>query len=182
MDRLRDGQSALAMIFNPPPRLSATVMASVDFPLGVVMAPTHPLNGRAPLRLGDLAGYQVAMPDASISILQQVETVLSTSGLRLRARIVSNSLAFLSAFVASGDAVTIMAPVGVRDALASGRLAFAPLADPGLPPQRLILAAPDPAMPAAAANFCEHMRQFLPTWRDAPPGCAQRADFENAAD
>lgn len=159
-----DNTADLCLIFNPPPRLSMTQMASADFPLGIVAPPDHPLARKRTCLLSDLVGERIVMPDESITIFDQVDQVLVRSAVRLSPRIRSNSMAFLHSFVLQGDAVSIMTPVGITRHLRDRRLAFIPLQDRGLTPQRLIAGVADPSMPVPVANFCQHLRHFLPGW------------------
>lgn len=156
-----DGSADLALIFNPPPKLSLVQAAHADFPLGVICAPDHPLTRLPAVRLSDLLGHQIVLPDPSVTIAEQLDIVLSTTGLKLPARIRSNSITFMSRYVEAGEAILIMTPVGILDRLAAGRLVFLPLADRGLLPQRVIAGVADASMPVAVANFCGHLKQVL---------------------
>ncbi|EIM26994.1 LysR family transcriptional regulator [Microvirga lotononidis] len=159
-----EGQADVCMIFNPPPRLPLIQVAATEFPLGIVAAPDHPLASLKSATLTDLVGHQLILPDESITIHQQINNVLASSALRLKPRIVCNSITFMSSYVEAGGAVTVMTPVGIANKLKSGQLVFKPLRDRGIPAQRLIAGVPDASLPIAAANFCQHLRTFLPTW------------------
>ncbi|WP_346906306.1 LysR family transcriptional regulator [uncultured Roseibium sp.] len=156
-----DGSADLALIFNPPPRLSLVQVAYADFPLGVICAPDHPLTRLPAVQLSNLLGYQLLLPARSITIADQLDMVLSTTGLKLPSRMVSNSLTFMSSYVQSGEAISIMTPIGILDRLKAGDLAFLPLTDRGLLPQRLIAGVADASMPVAVANFCGHLKGVL---------------------
>lgn len=160
--RAGDGTADIALLFNPPPRLTLVQAAHADFPLGVICAPDHPLTRLAAVQLSDLLGYQIVLPERSVTIADQIDMVLSTTGLKLPARIRSNSLTFMSRYAEAGEAIAIMTPVGILDALTEGRLSFLPLSDRGLLPQRLIAGVADASMPVAVANFCGHLKQVLP--------------------
>lgn len=147
-----DERADLCILFNPP-RLTLTEVCAVNLPLGIVAAPDHALSRRLKLRLADLVDENLVMPDDSITISDQVAVALAGSGLKLQPRILSSSITLMQSYVERGEAVTIMTPVGIRDKLAAGRLAFVPLEDAGIGPQRLICAVADLSMPAAVARF-----------------------------
>lgn len=158
-----DGAADVCVIFNPPPRLPLLEIAAAKFPLGIVAAPGHPLAGVQSAVLSDLLGEQLVMPDESITIHQQINLVLAGTGLRLKPRIVCNSIAFMQSYVESGEAVTVMTPVGISRKLRDRSLVFIPLRDRGLAVQRLIGGVPDTSLPIAVANFCHHLRNELPS-------------------
>jgi DNA-binding transcriptional LysR family regulator len=147
-----DETTDLCILFNPP-RLSLTEICAVNLPLGIVVAADHALAGRRAVRLVDLVGQDLVMPDDSITISEQVAMVLAGSGLKLQPRVYSSSITLMQSYVELGQAVTIMTPVGIRQKLAAGRLIFIPLSDPGFASQRLICATAGPSMPAAVAHF-----------------------------
>lgn len=150
----------LCILFNPP-RLALAEVCAVNLPLGVVVAPAHPLSRRRKLRLADLVDEELIMPDDSITISGQVAMALAGSGLKLQPKFQSSSITLMQAYVERGRAATIMTPVGIREKLADGRLVFIPLADAGIAPQRLICAVPDLSMPAAVARFARILEQVF---------------------
>lgn len=159
-----DGGADVAILFNTPPHLPLVNVAAADFPLGIIVAPDHPLAGKKTAVLSDLVGHQIIMPDPSITIYGQVEHVLASSALRLKPQITSNSMAFMTNYVELGGAAGLATPVGIGRKLRAGTLRFIPLQDRGIPVQRLVGAVPDSAMPVAVANFCQHLKAFLPSW------------------
>jgi DNA-binding transcriptional LysR family regulator len=157
-----NGGADVCVIFNPPPRLTLVEVASATFPLGIVVARDHPLAEKTSVRLADLVGHHLVLPDESITIFDQVNIVLAGIGLKLQPRIVSSSLTFMHKYVERGGAVTIMTPVGVSRELRDGTLAFIPLRDRGIPAQRLVGGVQDASLPIAVANFCQHLAVSLP--------------------
>lgn len=160
-----DGAADLCMIFNPVPKLSLNQVVATDFPLGIIVSPSHPLAGKTTAMLSDLKGWELVMPDQSITIFHEIDHVLSRLALRLPPRIVTGSMSFMSAYVERSEAIGIMTPVGIGQQLREGHLRFIPLEDRGIGPQRLIAGVIDSAMPVAAANFCLHLKTYLPTWK-----------------
>lgn len=159
------GEADMCLIFNPPPKHALFQVAGADFPLGIIAPPDHPLAQRkSRATLSDLVGEQVLLPDETITIFEQIDHVMATSALRLAPRVRSNSMAFLRAFVLRGGGLSVMTPVGIADDIRAGRLAFLPLRDPGITPQRLIAGVADASMPVAVANFSQQLKAFLPEW------------------
>jgi DNA-binding transcriptional LysR family regulator len=150
------------IIFNPP-RLPLAEIAAVNLPLGLVMAPGHPLAQKASARLSDLVGQDLVMPDDTITIAEQVALALAGSGLKLKPAIISGSIGFMHAYVEGGEAVTVMTPVGIQRKLADKTLVFVPLRDKGLAPQRLICAVPEMAQSLTLANFCRQVSMVFDT-------------------
>jgi DNA-binding transcriptional LysR family regulator len=149
-----------AILFNPP-RLPLAEVADVELPLGLVVAPDHPLATRKSARLADLVGLDLAMPDPSITLSEQMALALAGSGITLRPPIVSSSIVFLHSYAGTGASATVMTPVGIRDKLVRGDLVFIPFSDRGVARQRLILAVPERAQSSALANFVRMVRQVF---------------------
>lgn len=160
---VQDGTADVCVVFNPPPKHPLVEVADAKFQLGVVAAPGHPLSRSRSLGLSDLVGEQLVMPDESVTIYDQVNQVLSGTGLRLKPRLVSNSITFMQAYVELGNAVTILTPVGISRKLRNKELVFIPLKDRGLAPQRLIAGVHGSSLSTVVDNFCQHLRSELPT-------------------
>lgn len=161
-----EDRADLCLIFNPPPRLSLRQVAGADFPLGVIAAPDHPIAQRKTAKLDHLLGYELVLPDGSTSIAREIDHVLETRDLRLKAQFMSSSVAYMIAHAARGAALGIMTPVGIEDYLRDGRLVFLPLTDHGIRAQRLIAGSADAAVSVAAANFSRHLRGHLQAWAE----------------
>jgi len=159
-----DGVADVAILFNTPPNLPLVNVAAADFPLGIIVSPEHPLAVKKTAVLSDLIGHQIIMPDPSITIFDQVEHVLASSAVRLKPQITSNSMAFMTNYVELGGAAGLATPIGIGRKLRGGTLRFIPLQDRGIPVQRLVGAVSDAAMPVAVANFCQHLKAFMPSW------------------
>ncbi len=119
----------LGMVFGPAPRRDLIELARMRQGLCLIVAPTHPLAGRASCRIRDLDGIDVVMPDPSFGIRQEVDRISAESKTRLNLRYETNSLAFARTLVAQTSLATFLPRESVRPDLNNGSLIAVPLRD-----------------------------------------------------
>ena len=93
-----DDRCDIGLAFQPPPHRDVEILASITQPLLAVMPPDHPLAARQSLRMADLVGVAVALPDASFGIRQLVDQTCAREDVQLNMRLETNSIDMLRKF------------------------------------------------------------------------------------
>lgn len=152
----------LAIAYNPPEGAELQVLAERAAPLHAVVAPDHPLAGRASLRLADCLAYPIALSCQETGGRALVEETLAGSSLRIEPVLESDSFEMLTRFAASCGGVTFATAIGVAPEMAAGRLVGIPLAEQRMARGRLALVARrGRALSPAAALLAEHLAAAL---------------------
>jgi DNA-binding transcriptional LysR family regulator len=138
------------------PDENSEVLAEVPQPLCALVAPEHPLAGRASLRLRDCVGFPLAMPDETLAARGLIDRALRRSSIRLEPTLVSNSIETTKMFARTSGGVCFSFKIGKKPEI-SGMVTI-PLADPELGEARLRLASRrGRVLPVAAAAFAEEL-------------------------
>jgi len=137
--RLANGQLDVAICFNVASRNEISKLLSFEVPAGIVVAPHHPLAGRASVRLGDCADHPFILPDMSLATRSLIDRALAASGLQPVPRVVTNSTRLMRMLVGDGRHLALLGAVDLIDDLAEGRLKFIPLAGSHVPSEELSL-------------------------------------------
>jgi DNA-binding transcriptional LysR family regulator len=110
----------LAFQSSDDPRIR--VLASVRHPLCVILRPSHPLARQTNLRLADLQGYPLCLPESSLRTRQLLKDAEIAERICLQPSITSNSLLLLRNLLGSGDLVTLMPMLAVMEEIERGEL------------------------------------------------------------
>lgn len=129
---LLEDEAHMGMVFQPEPEAKIRVRASSDQPMKVIVRPGHPLSKRGSVRLADLEGERLAMPEASFRIRQVLTVAESEEQINLTPVLVSNSLMVLKEFVRSGSGITILPVIAAHSEIADGSLLAVPIDHPAL--------------------------------------------------
>jgi DNA-binding transcriptional LysR family regulator len=129
---VREDEAHMRMVFQPEPDAKIRVRASSDQPMKLIVRPGHPLSKRVSVRLADLAGETLAMPEASFRIRQVLRVAESQEQVNLAPALVSNSLLVLKEFVRSGAGITILPGIAAHSEIADGTLHAVPIDQPVL--------------------------------------------------
>jgi DNA-binding transcriptional LysR family regulator len=154
MRLLQAGEADVAVSFQAEPVPRIRHLIAVPLPIGAVVAPGHPLAGRKKIRLQDLVGMPLVLPDASVHTRALLDRLIQPSSLDLRPFVTSTSLEFMRAIARLGAGIAFQTPVGLERELNEGSLRFVPLVEPGLEPPKLtvsVSAARQPGVAAATA-------------------------------
>jgi DNA-binding transcriptional LysR family regulator len=157
------GDSAdLILTHDPLERAGVCVLASAHQPLCALVAPDHPLAGRASLRLRECAAFPIAMPDQTLAARALLDRALARASFKLEPALVSNSVEMTKTFARQAQAVCFQFRIaGQPDP--SGMRAI-PLTDPGFSQAELVLAARrNRVLPVAAAAFAEELEKVFET-------------------
>ncbi|WP_439596961.1 LysR family transcriptional regulator [Falsiroseomonas sp.] len=152
----------LALLYNPPALPELRVLAECAAPLQAVVAPGHPLAGRAELRLAECLDFPVALPAQETGGRALIEAALAGSSRRLEPVLEADSLELLASFASSCGGVTFQSALGIAKELARGELVAVPLRDPPLLRAKLALVARrGRRLSPAATNLAEHLAVAL---------------------
>jgi DNA-binding transcriptional LysR family regulator len=101
--------------------------------LGLVTAPAHPLLAphRKPLRLADCLDQRLVLMSPDTELRAMLDGLDARSQRLGRPVVETTSVAMVRQLVASGTAVSFLIPENVAEDVATGRLAWRPLADAG---------------------------------------------------
>jgi DNA-binding transcriptional LysR family regulator len=115
----------LAFQSSDDPRIR--VLASVRHPVCVIVRPSHPLARQTGVRLADLAGYPLCLPESSLRTRQLLKEAEVAERVSLQPGITSNSLLLLKNLLCAGDLVTLMPVLAVMQEVQRGELVAVPL-------------------------------------------------------
>jgi DNA-binding transcriptional LysR family regulator len=159
MRLLQAGEADVAVSFHAEPAPRIRHLIAVPLPIGAIVAPGHPLAGRSRIRLQDLAGMPLVLPDASVHTRALLDRLIHPTSHDLRPFATSTSLEFMRALARLGAGIAFQTPVGLERELKDGSLTFIPLVEPGLEPPQLTVSVSTSRPPGvAAANAAEAIR------------------------
>jgi DNA-binding transcriptional LysR family regulator len=153
VDAVTDFAADLGLIFNPPDLRGLAVLAQARQRTCALVAPDHPLAGRASVRLKDCLAYPIALPDSSLSGRSVLEDLFEQSSAQPHPPLVSNSYEMMRGYAREAGGVSFQIEIGAGPS--AGAVAI-PIAERGLPSGKLVLVAlRDRVLPVAAAAFTE---------------------------
>jgi DNA-binding transcriptional LysR family regulator len=127
-----DDEAHMGMVFQAAPDAKIRVRASSDQPLKVILRPDHPLSSRSSLKMADLAGERLGVPESSFRIRQILGIAESQEHIFLTPVLVSNSLLVLKEFARSGSGITVLPSIAAHSEIAAGVLKAVPIDQPAL--------------------------------------------------
>lgn len=156
------GEVEIGFTFNPPRQPQLSVALARDLPIGAVVAHDHPLAARAEVTVADCLDYPLVLPTKGMSIRDALDSAFAATGTMPRSFVEANLLRFMAALALQGRFVAFQTRLGIARQLADGSLAFVPLADAGLPVDRLaVITRTDATLRLAPAIFFDVSRQVL---------------------
>lgn len=157
-----DFDADLGLIFNPPDLRGLAVLAQARQRTCAMVAPGHPLAGRASVRLKDCLDYPLALPDSSLSGRSVLEDLFEQSSAQPHPPLVSNSYEMMRGYAREAGGVSFQIEIGAGPS--AGAVAI-PIDERRLPTGKLVLVAlRERVLPVAAAAFAEFVSAKL---RDA---------------
>lgn len=128
---LIDGRADLAIAFNLEQSDELVLLASKDYPLGVLVARDHPLSARNTVGLRDCLDYPLTLAQGSLAIDELLAPHLALLGMRARVGLRTNSIELMRNMTLSGGHMMFASPLGFESDIAEGRLVHVPLNDGG---------------------------------------------------
>lgn len=148
--------------FDLPDNRNLATAAAVDSECGAVMLPDHPLSTRKRLRLGDLRGTSLIIPQEGTMLREQFDFSCARIGLPLSPILESNSFDLLKHFVLMGQGIAILNRIDVLHSVTSGVVRFIPIAELGEFTQRLtVVHRSRGTLPPMPSQLVERLRTML---------------------
>jgi DNA-binding transcriptional LysR family regulator len=133
------GEADVGLAYNLPADPRLRLVATFDTRLGAVVAPTHPLALRSPVRLSECAAYPIILADASMTVHQIMTAAFARADLVIEPAFRSNSIEFMKTLARREKGVTFLSNVDVAEEQATGSLVYLPIQDRHVSTQPLIL-------------------------------------------
>ena len=158
LDAVADGSADIGVAFDPTYNPSLRQVAKVPVALGAAMPPGHRLSTCRSIRLSDLDGEAVILPDEKFVIHERLDQQRQATGLALSMTTETDSFETMTSLVKAGAGLGIRTRIGILDEIARGEIVFVPFADRDfLAEQVAICTKAQRTLPVAAAQFCERM-------------------------
>lgn len=154
----------LVLVFRPPFLANFQPLMSLRQRLVALMAADHPLAAqKKKLRLSQMAGYPMALPERSLGGRQLLTNVIAQSNLQFTIAAESNSFEFLRNMVLREKLISFQIEIG---AVESDALAVRELDDRDVPHADLVLGQlRGRNLPVPAAKFAEQLARVLERMR-----------------
>lgn len=153
-----DDDADIGIPFNPPKHPGIRTCHTLVDSLGIVVSRSHPLAKRRKLKLADLAGFSLAVPDASFGIRHLIDAEYRAAKLELRPTVVTNSIEMLRSLARSGSACSFLTPLSVRHDSRQGNLVLIPIDSPELNAAHVdICVRADRTLPVAVSKLLEFL-------------------------
>jgi len=136
------GDADLGFALDLPPHPGLQTFAATERRLGAVMAPGHELSGRTSTTLSDCVLYPVILPDSGVTLRRLLDDAFRRTAIAVVPAVETNSIELLVRLAVAGVGVTFLNALNIAAERERGELAFVPLRDRYLRPQRLSLVAP----------------------------------------
>jgi DNA-binding transcriptional LysR family regulator len=149
MRAVAEDRCDIGIAFQPQSCAGTEVVADQLQPVLAVVEPGHPFAQRASLRLADLAGVPIGLPDKSFGIRQIVDTTVLAGDIALSVRLETNSIDMVRQYALHGMGVSFLP-----------RFSFEREADAGM-----LIGIPidEPLFASARALICRNP-DLVPTW------------------
>jgi len=160
--QMRTQEADVGIAFNPTPTRGVRVLGSLQYRIGVVMPPDHPLAKSSALTLDDCAPFPLILPSEQWlagSVLR--DTFSSRAGtLNVVARVSRSSA--IRALARSGVGLAFLSPMEVEYEVQRNLLKYVPLLNPQTPIGHLRLLVPSRASATGHTAFAvESLRQAI---------------------
>lgn len=156
---LADYEVDLALVFRPSLMADLQVLSRVEQRIVAIMVATHPLAGKATVRLRDCAQYPLALPDRSYGGRQLLDEAIARGSFRFEPAIESNSFEFLRNYVRFEEAITFQIEIGAPQVLRERHgLVARPIDGRDVPVSMLVMGQlRGRALPVASAKFADQL-------------------------
>lgn len=122
----------IGMILLVPDEPKIRTRLSVNQPLTVLCAPSHPAAALAAITLEDLAGFDLCLPPKGFRIRSSLLHAERRARVLLEPMLVTTSIQMMRDVARAGRAVTVLPRIAALTELAEGSLVARPLLDPEL--------------------------------------------------
>lgn len=129
IDTLLRDDADIGLTFNTPPDPEIEIVASQEQCLYAVVAPSHEIAGRSVIRIEDLQGLPIALPDTSFGIRHLIDDMQRELNLRIEPVLLTNSIQALVKFAIADIGVTFLPYFAAKSEIDAGKLVAVPLAN-----------------------------------------------------
>jgi DNA-binding transcriptional LysR family regulator len=158
LQALVDDDADIGIPFNPPLHPGIKTCLTMRDSLHVAVAAKHELAGRKQIRLTDLSGVSVAVPDQTFGIRHLVEAEYEAAGIVLRPSLVTNSIEMLRMFARSGLGCTFLTPMSTEHDMSRDGLVLLPIESANLQGAHVdVCVRADRTLPAAVVKMLDVM-------------------------
>jgi DNA-binding transcriptional LysR family regulator len=156
------GEAELGLGYQLPPDPRLRLLARVPSRLGAVLAPDHPLAGRAEVSLADCLGYPMIIPDASITVGALLADAFARAAITVDTVAETNSIELLRRAATLGATIGFLSEIEAEVDRLMGTLVFIPLRGVSAAVQDLRLVARRAGgLDATQSKVAEELRQML---------------------
>ncbi|MCB1487329.1 MAG: LysR family transcriptional regulator [Bauldia sp.] len=127
VDALISGEADLGLAYKLPDNPNLVATAVFPTRMGAVVAPSHPLALRSPVRLSDCLEFPIVLADQSMTIHRLMTDAFSRAGLQFQPDYLSNSVEFMKSMARKREAVTFLSRIDVAEDQRDGALVFLPI-------------------------------------------------------
>jgi DNA-binding transcriptional LysR family regulator len=146
----------ICFVTRAPP--GTEIVASAAFPIGVVMATSHPLASQAQIRYEDCRGYPFVLSHGRWPIYDALAPAFAEFWDSLEPRISSNVSPLLKRSVIAGRGIAFFSRIGFMKEIAAGEAVWRPLADPAINKLRTgIIVGRGRALPFVERTFLDRL-------------------------
>lgn len=148
--------SDVGFAFGTPGGQNIRTVARFDLPIGAIVGPKHPLARKGSVSVEECFDYPVVIPDAKLSFRQRLDKVTGLFSAHAGGGIEASSARLMVGMARTNHYVAFQTKLGIASDLARRSLAFLPLTDPALKPDRCaIITSSRTKGRFAAQRFCE---------------------------
>jgi len=160
--KVAGGEADIGICFVTRAPAGTEIVASAAFPIGVVMATSHPLAGRAEIRYEDCRGYPFLLSHGRWPIYDALAPAYAEFWDSIKPRISSNASPLLKRSVVAGRGIAFFSRLGFMKEIASGEAVWRPLADPAINKLRAgIIVGRGRALPFVERTFLDRLVRRL---------------------
>jgi DNA-binding transcriptional LysR family regulator len=132
MGLVREDEAHFGIVFEPPPDARIRTRIAIPQPLRLIAHSGHPLGKRREVRIADLVGHKLVLPDQNFRARHLVHEMEVQADVRLDVSLTTGSLRLLKGCVVYDMGATIMNEMPFTEELQNGQLVSIPLAHPSL--------------------------------------------------
>ncbi len=160
--RVAAGEADMGSCFVTRTPAGTQDVASAAFPIGVVMAPSHPLAGRQRITYDDCRGYPFLLSHGRWPIYDTLAPTFAEFWDALEPRISSNASPLLKRSVVAGRGIAFFSKLGFLKEIARNEAVWRPLDDPAINRLRVgILIGKNRRLPFVARAFLDRLVRRL---------------------
>lgn len=123
---LRNYAADIGITLNMNPQVDIETIRTFEYPLCVLVTPSHPLARKRKTTLLELTKYRIAAAERSFGIRKVLDQAFLNRGIEAPIILTTNSLVLLRGMASIGDVVTVSSKFAARNELTTGRLVAVP--------------------------------------------------------